>query len=320
MSYTFLLERGEESSAGCFSGIPASVLSRLSLTAGECSCNGNGTASCPSSPSGTTCEPSTASHGGERLTLCAGDFRAKESALPAVGPGLPTRSQACGASRLESLATYDRDTSSWRTRQCSLFEAGFELLETLPRWGMTAAGELYPLRTPSGLLELRAWITNALESGSWQRFETPTAVDTSERQPSKTVVFTKTGRARHVNKEGIQSQQSLSQQVKRMATRLPTMTSFDASCGDLAGKEYTGKNKHAEKLIQAIKRLPTPTPTTQDAKNNGSASQLDRDALNVTVGGALNPAWVEWLMGWPTRWTGLEPLGMDKFRQWSSSH
>src|SRR6267378_7345629 len=149
MSYTFLLERGEESSAGCFSGIPASVLSRLSLTAGECSCNGNGTASCPSSPSGTTCEPSTASHGGERLTLCAGDFRAKESALPAVGPGLPTRSQACGASRLESLATYDRDTSSWRTRQCSLFEAGFELLETLPRWGMTAAGELYPLRTPS---------------------------------------------------------------------------------------------------------------------------------------------------------------------------
>jgi hypothetical protein len=28
--------------------------------------------------------------------------------------------------------------------------------------------------------------------------------------------------------------------------------------------------------------------------------------------GALNPPWVEWLMGWPTGWTGCEPLEMDK--------
>ena len=28
--------------------------------------------------------------------------------------------------------------------------------------------------------------------------------------------------------------------------------------------------------------------------------------------GTLNPQWVEWLMGWPIGWTGLEPLGTDK--------
>jgi hypothetical protein len=28
--------------------------------------------------------------------------------------------------------------------------------------------------------------------------------------------------------------------------------------------------------------------------------------------GTLNPLWVEWLMGWPIGWTGLEPLGTDK--------
>jgi DNA (cytosine-5)-methyltransferase 1 len=28
--------------------------------------------------------------------------------------------------------------------------------------------------------------------------------------------------------------------------------------------------------------------------------------------GALNPTWVEWLMGWPLEWTDLKPLETDK--------
>jgi hypothetical protein len=65
-----------------------------------------------------------------------------------------------------------------------------------------------------------------------------------------------------------------------------------------------------------------PTPTCQDAKNNGSASQQVRNTkpLNVVVGGSLNPAWVEWLMGWPIGWTALDALGTDKFQQWLHSH
>ena len=30
-------------------------------------------------------------------------------------------------------------------------------------------------------------------------------------------------------------------------------------------------------------------------------------------GGTLNPAWVEWLMGWPPGWTDLRPLEMGKY-------
>jgi hypothetical protein len=63
MSYTFLPEQGEESSAESFSDIPAYVLLRLSLTAARCSYNGSETASCQSSQSGTTCEPSTEGRG-----------------------------------------------------------------------------------------------------------------------------------------------------------------------------------------------------------------------------------------------------------------
>jgi hypothetical protein len=65
-----------------------------------------------------------------------------------------------------------------------------------------------------------------------------------------------------------------------------------------------------------------PTPTAQDAKNNGATSQHNRNTppLNVVAGGRLNPQWVEWLMGWPIGWTDLEPLEMDRFREWQSQH
>jgi len=36
--------------------------------------------------------------------------------------------------------------------------------------------------------------------------------------------------------------------------------------------------------------------------------------------GALNPTWVEWLMGWPLGWTDLKPLEMDRFQQWLQQH
>lgn len=55
MSYTYLQAQGEESSAECFSDIPASVLLRLNLTAEKCSCNDSATEYCHHSPSGTMC-------------------------------------------------------------------------------------------------------------------------------------------------------------------------------------------------------------------------------------------------------------------------
>ena len=77
MSYTYLLEQGEESSAESFSDIPASVLSRSNHTAGKFSCSGSETECCPGSQSGTTCEPSTADRGAALLTSFLEGFRAK---------------------------------------------------------------------------------------------------------------------------------------------------------------------------------------------------------------------------------------------------
>jgi len=45
------------------------------------------------------------------------------------------------------------------------------------------------------------------------------------------------------------------------------------------------------------------------------AEKHQTDLAMVSVmqfGGQLNPAWAEWLMGWPVQWTELKPLEMDR--------
>ena len=63
MSYTYLLERGVESSAECFSDIPAFVLSRLNLTPEKSFSSDSATESSPNSQSGMMCVRSTAGFG-----------------------------------------------------------------------------------------------------------------------------------------------------------------------------------------------------------------------------------------------------------------
>ena len=60
----------------------------------------------------------------------------------------------------------------------------------------------------------------------------------------------------------------------------------------------------------------TKTGTLRLKRADGRTSRM---GLEAHVGGKLNPTWVEWLMGWPTGWTDLKPLAMDKYRQWQLS-
>jgi hypothetical protein len=64
-----------------------------------------------------------------------------------------------------------------------------------------------------------------------------------------------------------------------------------------------------------------PTPCARDWKSHHNKTCWDNARpLNETIGGQLNPTWVEWLMGWPIGWTDLEPLATDRFRQWFEKH
>jgi hypothetical protein len=71
-----------------------------------------------------------------------------------------------------------------------------------------------------------------------------------------------------------------------------------------------------------------PTPTARDYRGVQRAERREERSLessrglplNETVGGLLNPTWVEWLMGWPIGWTALQPLEMDRFQEWLKQH
>ena len=160
MSYTYLLEQGEESSAESFLDIPQCVLSRLNLIAGKSCCKGSGTESCQSSQFGIMSPPSMELRGGEKSMSSAEDSRAKTSQALARGPESQANEAGFGQKWPESLAKYDPNTHSWRTPQCLLFEDSTECLETFPRWGSMLNGELWE-RTMS---QLR---TAETESGLW---------------------------------------------------------------------------------------------------------------------------------------------------------
>lgn len=72
-----------------------------------------------------------------------------------------------------------------------------------------------------------------------------------------------------------------------------------------------------------------PTPTVTGNHNRAGISRKAGDGLSTAVKqrtplwckhGPLNPAWVEWLMGWPIGWTDCAPLETGRFQEWRRQH
>lgn len=104
------------------------------------------------------------------------------------------------------------------------------------------------------------------------------------------------------------------------------------SCSAMAAT-ITPESAHAENrfpnLETVVGGMMWPTPTCHNAKEQDSPAEATRNTpslCHIARGGDatqprhLNPAWVEWLMGWPIGWTDLKPLETDKFQQWLRSH
>ena len=222
----------------------------------------------PRFPSSMTCSILTEDHGEALLKWFLEASRAPTYPSPGEEQASTEKRPACGSTWPESLARFDPNTSSWKTRQCLLFEDSTESLETFPRWGLMRDGELWALSTPEHLI-------NENGSGLW---------------PTPDV-------------RGFTNDGSLQMLSKKCASR----------------EEWS--RMAFRKGVSAKQKL-WPTPTCQDASNNGGKSQHGRHTkpLNAEVGGALNPPWVEWLMGWPLEWTASGAAATAKFRQWCASH
>ena len=306
MSYTYLLESGEESSAECFSDIPAYVLSRLSLSAEKSSCNASATESCPNSQSGTTCEHLTANRGAGKSIVSAEVSPVKTSRQQAKARASTEREAGCGQSSRVLLAKFDHNTRSWKTPQCSLFGDSDECLETFPRWGMTQGGLLWELTMSEPH-------TDASASGYWRTPDTGAGGGISSEKAADFA----SGKTRA---SGSMIQIRLCDQVRH-----PQLWPTPTVCGNNNRKGLTKTS--GDGLATAV--LTYPTPKCQDA----GAALFDRRKSNLgevihgkylnggsatpqTKSARLNPNWVEWLMGWPIGYTDSKPLATDKFRSW----
>lgn len=100
---------------------------------------------------------------------------ARTSVLPDEAQALPDSEADSGVRWQGSLARYDRDTSTWKTAQCSLLGDSELFSETWPRWGSMRNGASY-------LRPIPALPTFESESGLWQ---TPVADDAVNRVKGK---------------------------------------------------------------------------------------------------------------------------------------
>jgi len=232
---------------------------------------------------------------------------------------LTASARAFGPSSLVSLATFDPDSHSLKTVQCSLFEDSTECSVTLPRWGSMRNGRLYrrpmlelcigesgsgflptPTATPYGTTNngKRGDLIQAVRgnpNSHYRMWQTPVADDAVDREKGK------------INSRG---EPKLSAQVKMW----PTPTLGDSRSSGSRNTE-TSKAHPGLSLTDAVrgdagKGRMWPTPKNRDWKDGRSAGTKDRDSpdLGKVVGqsmesGSLNPHWVEWLMGWPLEWT-----------------
>lgn len=96
----------------------------------------------------------------------------------------------------------------------------------------------------------------------------------------------------------------------------PTPKAQDAKHATASPSEM---NRESPCLSTVVLKTMWPTPKEQDSR----AALWDRGKCNlgevvhgmeVATTGSLNPTWVEWLMGYPSAWTVLEPWATAWFR------
>jgi len=184
---------------------------------------------------------------------------------------------------------YDPATSSCRTSQLCLVEGWSVFSETWPRSGMMRNGTAY--RLPP-LVRL----TDETEHGLWQ---TPVADDAVNRTAGK------------YNSRG---EPKLSAQVKIWPT-----PSVKGNHNRKGASPTSGDG-----LSTAVKKSLWPTPTRVTNSGGaalckwggaGSREKLRQMVSSEELNGALNPTWVEWLMGFPLEWTALEDWGTPSSRK-----
>ena len=266
---------------------------------------------------GMTFKPLTENRGEELLMSYLEGFRARTLVPQEKAQESPENEAECGEKWHALLGKYDRNTRSWKTAQCSLFEDLELSLETWPRWGLMRDGECWEQQT---LVQT----TNEKESGLWL---TPSTVDIPTRSAEsmeKRLEYRK-----KIGRNGVTAG-CLSEQVEWSGKgqpigyitkeTWPTPRSFSAMAATIT-PESAWNEKRKSNLETIVGQRFWPTPTAHMAKETNAPSEALRNEPSMAsrVGGQLNPDWVEWLMNWPIKWSNLNEFNKQEFQRWQKA-
>jgi len=283
MSWHYLREvAGESLEDICSGGEPLPPL-KSKITHAEFYCKGKLMDSYLDSLCGMTSAHLMDTPGEAKSMSSAGVFPVRTSLPQEKGTDSMEKGQDSGHTWRGWLARFDPLSCSWRTAQCSLLGEEHELLQTLPKWGMTRSGLLWELPT---LAHLISGTGCGLSPDNESFFHTP-------------------------NTTGMDGVSNSRKALRKRLELLPTPNARDWKDSQTAGNRKSPG-------LGVVAHWPTP----RTAGMCGGSASWDLLNKNTTVeearlmgagnGGQLNPPWVEWLMGWPIGWTDLNPLGMDK--------
>ncbi len=223
-------------------------------------------------------------------TSSAADTPANHSASPESGGENPTP-VTFGPISIEPFATYDPDTHSWKTFAVISLWDSIESSVTWPKSGMTQNGLAYRRQQSVHL-------TSAGDSSL--SLPTPSATSYGSNQSPSS---------------GAAVRPSLETMARRGMWPTPQGSDPDGSRTLPPETTITGRTPDGKKrqvglpwMVQQVERGMWPTPTMADVTGGpGNSGRDGGENLRTAVGGQLNPTWVEWLMGFPTGWTDLEP-------------
>ena len=314
-------------------------MSKSTYTANKSSKPGSGTDTSTTLPSSPIYLPSTVASAEEWWTSLREDFHARISQSPEQEPESTGLEAAFGGRCLESFGKWDRDTSSLKTYQVSLWTGQQELWSgSFPPSGTMRSGIAYRLHP----LVPR---TSVGGGGVLPTWTTPQAQDakhsghglSDQQRDLLSVEVVKTGmwptpKAQNATGAGEHGQggRDLQTVVHMWPTPRASEIDYSDKIQGLHGMNYIAKDgrEWGINLTGAVKTWPEqmwPTPKTPtgggqvERTTPGGGIRKLEDKVSQIEGyntGQLNPGFVEFLMGVPQGWTSLEPLDPAAYQRW----
>ena len=207
------------------------------------------------------------------------------------------KNRVFGGSFTESLASYDHESSSWKTCQMCFDWGDSTYSEVLPKSGTMQNGQLYQL--------------DNLEHPTYENdgFVLPTPTSNSSLHCN---LESAQKEAKRLHPQG---RWTLWTKIAEMGT-LPTPMAHDAKNNPFTPSRHTGKHENClNTIIGKMYMLPTPSvngcsnnPTNQSQWKRKSSLPVEAAKITghtkETIGKKtrLNPHFVQWMMGFPEGW------------------